>query len=755
MVGKNVGIHVGSRLGENIVNMLRDGSSPLVRTVSLILLLGMTEFRCASNCLAGLKNALAENILWEKQQDLLRIIYPGGHSVTTTLDWDPGLNKRWKISAETYAEVLRTMEARVVRASTYSTVILYTIVPHKDGPRSKLGIAVIDRGALIWRKEVTSAFGSGGGGPHVLEEIMLRRSGPRGLRLSFRYTTNQGTPRQYYHALFLFQRMEKEMIELLHDEMPVDSWRQPANVMFKREGFDDRGWREFSLSAVEDGGPHASNYMSEEDMVHSFKEQLSPEGLRVEIYRIVYEGGKYKKSRINDRRTSRKITFAVAIQQYDSGNWYDPLQLYPCLSLSTSEYLVHRAENWRGEDDFAVRLYAGSLADDLIVLFKVTDRKLVLPSLVGSLRHRDVERQVMRSDHCELWLWGREREVMVQIGLSPGNFLDLLPFTYQWLPESTVDVPGIQVKSRRTAQGYDLLARISADFLKKQRLWFRNSFVCLSVLNVRNSKDAEQDCMLSSAEGYRWNDPTTFNPIKITCRGSGTFRGRIEDINKDAGVITVRNSCDEVDVFTVDEALKSRSRNAITLAELHQGDLVSGKFSGPRYKMVAEYLKLQSQPIQGVFDRIVADSRSFSLRLDGGTLRQFPIVGDIEVKGRGSRINLSMDFLANGDRVTVVYGGSEANPRVLNVILHAQMVEGIIASISKEQFTLRLNLKKGGHKDFLFSERTIVGGFAIGGTSGMSRWVERDMDSLRPGDTIHAEALRSGRLPLLTRITVH
>lgn len=202
--------------------------------------------------------------------------------------------------------------------------------------------------------------------------------------------------------------------------------------------------------------------------------------------------------------------------------WFD--EKNPAIStickLDNNKSVVFHPAQWHGPDAFSADIKAAYYTKgqfiSLTFFFYVTVKNPVWPASLS-------EREIGQSEHCEIWFCDSESGAVLQMGFSPGNFLDVKPFVWRWIPSGrhivSNDVSIMQ--SEITPNGYFL----SVSFRNMDgtmvgwldRLVNETSSIkmCLSVQHVGDKKDRSRDCMLSSSGEYRWKRCETFNQVQL------------------------------------------------------------------------------------------------------------------------------------------------------------------------------------------------------------------------------------------------
>jgi len=188
--------------------------------------------------------------------------------------------------------------------------------------------------------------------------------------------------------------------------------------------------------------------------------------------------------------------------------------------LDNNESVVFHPSQWHGPDAFSADIKAAYYTKDQFVsltfFFYVTVKNPVWPASLS-------EREIEQSDHCEIWFCDSESGAVLQMGFSPGNFSDVMPFVWRWIPSGrhvvSEDVSIMQ--SKITPNGY--LLSVNFRNMDGEMLGWLDRLVnetssikmCLSVQHVGDKQERSLDCMLSSSGEYRWKRCETFNQVQL------------------------------------------------------------------------------------------------------------------------------------------------------------------------------------------------------------------------------------------------
>jgi len=211
--------------------------------------------------------------------------------------------------------------------------------------------------------------------------------------------------------------------------------------------------------------------------------------------------------------------------------------------------VVYGVGAWGWDKDLSFKYAVRWEPKALLIALEVTDNTLVQEKKGADM---------WEGDHIELWvdadLEGDYNEAVnsaddFQIGLSPGNFKDLPPECWVWVPSvDPASLRRVEIGARKKADGYTLEVRLPTSFLFQnaekrvgvdpislpgsKRISVAQRALQQGVLNSGELKpgfrmglmidgsdtDASnqpQKCMLSSSTERQWGDPTTFNLLEL------------------------------------------------------------------------------------------------------------------------------------------------------------------------------------------------------------------------------------------------
>lgn len=121
-------------------------------------------------------------------------------------------------------------------------------------------------------------------------------------------------------------------------------------------------------------------------------------------------------------------------------------------------------ENWRNSFDIKAKYYLAHDDKNIHIIINVTD-DIFKQSYDGD--------KMLRGDHIELWL-GTKLDEKYQIGLNPGNFLDINPEALLWYKKNKATskhpLSSVDVKSKKTELGYILEAKIPLNIFEVKNI---------------------------------------------------------------------------------------------------------------------------------------------------------------------------------------------------------------------------------------------------------------------------------------------
>ena len=215
--------------------------------------------------------------------------------------------------------------------------------------------------------------------------------------------------------------------------------------------------------------------------------------------------------------------------------------------------VIYGRGSWNGEEDYSVKGYSMWDLYNLYFAFEVTDNTLVQDK---------TQADMWEGDHIEFWLdvdlLGDYNEAVnskddFQFGFSPGNFDDIEPEVYMYVPEcdradylDKLDIsavktengyvievridaslfngitvhtkPQLDYETQGLVSGNDMLTDSSSEYKSSQeRFLFSENMMLGFSLESSDCDDpnAPQKLLMSTSSGRIWGDPTTFNVMKL------------------------------------------------------------------------------------------------------------------------------------------------------------------------------------------------------------------------------------------------
>ncbi|MEK7475353.1 MAG: hypothetical protein AAB152_06910 [Candidatus Coatesbacteria bacterium] len=402
----------------------------------------------------------------------------------------PGL---WAIAPSGWASVTAVYEAKVVSRLLNSTVVEYqTFEDPGEESGTRLGLAVIHRGAVAWRSPLVEIRGRDSASGARSSAVALRANRPRALLWSFDYSQTSMTVRESIRLFYAYQWLGGDFAEILHETAVIRRGVDASEVTLKVREPDAAGWRVIELRSLEPGAGGR---------------------LQARTRSFTFQNRAYAENRTMEDTTSHALRLLREVPAFDGAGWPDAARLPLLASLSTSVYVVEGCPGWKGAKEFSVRILGGAWRDGVLLLFRVTDATPVFFSAAPKYGSGDTtQRDLRRTDRVELVFRERAGTRAVQLALSPGNLSNVTPFASQWLPDFESVAPGVQVRARRTGAGYELLALLGPGvFARRVRL--ADALVCFSVVDVRDRVRPDRDCVIATAEKLRRSDYRTLNPV--------------------------------------------------------------------------------------------------------------------------------------------------------------------------------------------------------------------------------------------------
>ena len=238
---------------------------------------------------------------------------------------------------------------------------------------------------------------------------------------------------------------------------------------------------------------------------------------------------------------TQPITIDGNLDEWKDADWF---------TINKKAQVLYGVGAWRGPQDMSFKAAFQWDPDALYLAVDVTDDVVVQEKQAADM---------WEGDHIELWLdtdlYGDFNEAVnssddFQIGLSPGNFRNLKPEVYVWVPPiDPASLKLIQIASMRTKDGYTIEVRLPTAFIFQtvakrvgvdpgwvtpllQRLGpelaaleagvldskkLRTGFRMGVMVDGSDTDEARQPqkCLLSTSPERQWGDPTTFNILEL------------------------------------------------------------------------------------------------------------------------------------------------------------------------------------------------------------------------------------------------
>ena len=238
---------------------------------------------------------------------------------------------------------------------------------------------------------------------------------------------------------------------------------------------------------------------------------------------------------------TQPITVDGNLEEWKDADW---------VLVNKKAQVLYGVGAWRGLQDMSFKVAFQWDPDALYLAIDVMDDALVQEKQAADM---------WEGDHVEFWLdadlYGDYSEAAnssddFQIGLSPGDFKNLKPEVFVWVPSvDPASVKLIQIAGVRKPDGYTLEVRVPAEFIFQtisprvgvDPVWttpllrrfgpelaalqagvlgskkFRTGFRMGVMVDGSDTDEAHQPqkCLLSSSPERQWGDPTTFNILEL------------------------------------------------------------------------------------------------------------------------------------------------------------------------------------------------------------------------------------------------
>ncbi|MDD5449313.1 MAG: sugar-binding protein [Candidatus Omnitrophica bacterium] len=239
---------------------------------------------------------------------------------------------------------------------------------------------------------------------------------------------------------------------------------------------------------------------------------------------------------IKATRKNRDITIDGKLDDWDLSNPY---------TISEKKNVVYGGGAWKGPQDTSYKIYTQWDEEAFYIAVDITD-DIVMQEKKGA--------DMWEGDHVELWLdvdclsdftEAVNSDDDYQIGLSPGNFQNIKPEAYIWIPsipDEIVSKNPIEIASTKKSDGYIIEARIPSEILlcyckisrvgvepkeEEQQmtaklppeplLSFIKGFKLGIMVDVGDQDDAANPMklLMSTSIDRVWGDPTTFGMVEF------------------------------------------------------------------------------------------------------------------------------------------------------------------------------------------------------------------------------------------------
>ena len=286
----------------------------------------------------------------------------------------------------------------------------------------------------------------------------------------------------------------------------------------RRNTFWEEGWiaMENTLGRVEKELQQRKGYRGLSIHAYHSYRRMSRLGHVVTAKRVMPEDS--RAVRITCPQANTNITIDGQLAEWENS---DPTV------LDRKDQVAYNPQAWEGPQDLSTRFWSAHDRDHLYFAFDVTDNKIV-QNMTGQ--------DLWEGDHVELWL---DLDVMgdfeeasidnddIQLGLSPGNFKDVLPEVYVFTPTiPNLNSNSIQIASSKTEQGYTIELAIPRVLL-------------LEYLQTHaRSKASPQPSIGGKAKLNKQRKRTTVRSRKMAIEEAGFLRGAV------LGVAVEPSDCD-------------------------------------------------------------------------------------------------------------------------------------------------------------------------------------------------------------------
>ena len=185
--------------------------------------------------------------------------------------------------------------------------------------------------------------------------------------------------------------------------------------------------------------------------------------------------------------------------------------------IDKKENVVYGASSWQGPGDLSAASFSAWDEDNIYFAFRVTDDKIV---------QEKTNKDMWEGDHVQVWLdtdlTGDYNEAVssrddYQFGFSSGNFKNIPPEVYVWVPEGISNdyKSKIQIASTKTIDGYIVEVCIPASVFGIDKFRKGDKFGISLGPSDQDDSDKPQKALMSSSPDWIWGDPTTFGVLEL------------------------------------------------------------------------------------------------------------------------------------------------------------------------------------------------------------------------------------------------
>jgi len=340
-----------------------------------------------------------------------------------------------------------------------------------------------------------------------------------------------------YIALMAYHDDHRKVIEKAQPHLEMaDELNKKISIGVETQDLISLNQGERRFTFFEEGWENMEKKLSL--IKRAFKKYASFEGIAMHCYYSyrLLPRGRNVPLKIRPKKVY-EIASAKAKGVVSADGKLDEWDLSRAYVIDKRENVVYGKSAWDGARDLSSTAYSMWDSENLYFAFDITDNKVVQE------KTRD---QMWEGDHIEFWLDVElEKDYNesvnsnddIQFGFSPGNFKDLKPEVYVWVPELNIDYKRrVEIGASKTENGYVMEVKIPQDVLYAAIKAETGSGVTLKgmlksevpgglragmKLGVSidpsdcDDKATPQKCMLSSSTKRVWGDPTTFGILRL------------------------------------------------------------------------------------------------------------------------------------------------------------------------------------------------------------------------------------------------